>query len=834
LGRLASVFGSTLALICCATATVSCSGGGGGGAQTSGTTGGGAASKVTLSFASAAGSLVEGGAASSVQVVLHTAQSATTKVASVNVFDRATGTATSGVDYGAFAPQVVSFPVGSIDGATQTVSITALDDHSVEGASETVKLGLNNATGATAKNITTYTASITDIHSATIHFVAATSATPDESSTERTVSVQLDLASGVTLGVGVSATVQVTGGTATAGTDYATLAPQTIAFPAGSANGSLRNVSINVIDDAVADGDETVVLALSAPSAGAALAAPTSHQLTITDDDSAGGGPSHLVVTEGPTGVENTLASGQVVDLGTQAVLAGPTVGTLVRLANSGGQNMSLGVPHLSGTDANDFAVTLDTASLAAMPSSGPAVGELAPDVPSPLESLPPQVSDGRGIAVAINKARLDSLALLPRATMHGFPVPGMGDVTLELQRLPLPVAAGAVLKVDGVAVAGGLESTLGDLSLWRGSVLEQPGSHVFLALSSDSSRGFIELPFSQDHFVHIVTEGGAQHSIRVMRGADLAASGFVEPPFVCDDAPLASGPDAPPTVETAGMPPAIGSLSVPNCQVAIETDYQLFQKFGSTPALTSYVTQLMAAVSAQYLTDVQTTLSIAYLGVYTTAADPWTSQDSGGTPSALLSEFQSRWSGGHWPVQANLAHFISGASLGGGVSYVNVLCNQTYGFGVSGNISGTINWGSWTNAPGNFTWDFVVVAHEIGHNFGANHTHAYCPPLDQCYTNCTGTTVCSQGTIMSYCHVCGGMDNIDLYFHPVNANIMRQSVNSSCLGEETLTGGNFVQYRVRFNPLTVTGSRSATLEFTHDASNQPTPFQVGLHGTAN
>jgi hypothetical protein len=175
----------------------------------------------------------------------------------------------------------------------------------------------------------------------------------------------------------------------------------------------------------------------------------------------------------------------------------------------------------------------------------------------------------------------------------------------------------------------------------------------------------------------------------------------------------------------------------------------------------------------------------------------------------------------------------VSGANLGGGVAYLNALCDQSFGFGVSGNIGGDIDWSGWTGQPGNFTWDFVVVAHELGHNFGANHTHSYCPPLDQCYTNCAGPTVCSQGTLMSYCHLCGGMDNIDLEFGPMIANIMRTAVNSSCLGLSSLAAGDHVQYLVRFAPWGATGTRTAALQFTHDAPNATQPFRIQLQGSA-
>jgi hypothetical protein len=220
---------------------------------------------------------------------------------------------------------------------------------------------------------------------------------------------------------------------------------------------------------------------------------------------------------------------------------------------------------------------------------------------------------------------------------------------------------------------------------------------------------------------------------------------------------------------------------------------------------------------------------------VHTTSDDGWDTQEiPGGNASDLLDEFVAAWASSSWPVDADLAHFFSGDALGGGVAYINALCRTDIGFAVSGSLSGSINWAGWTGTPQPFTWDFVVVAHELGHNFGSYHTHDYCPPLDHCHSNCDGTTGCERGTLMSYCHAaCSGMIWIDLSFHPFTANIMRQRVNTSCLEPAVLLPGDFVQYRVRFNPLTTTGARSAILELAHDALNVTRPFRVRLGGTA-
>lgn len=615
-------------------------------------------------------------------------------------------------------------------------------------------------------------------------------------------------------------------GSAGSDVDYAAFAPQTVTFPIGAVSGDTLSVTLTPLDDGDVETSETVVLSLSTATNGAQLGLVSTYTLTISDDDS--GGPSNFVASEGFTGVENAVAYDSTLDLGPLPVGLGPNAGTLLRVLNSGGQPMSLGAPRLTGANANDFVVEIESAPMAGFEYL--ALG--ASDAESPL--IARAQSPGPGVALQLDAARFAALPQGDLLVLHGFPAPGLGEVTVALRRRPLPIAADAVLAINGVVQPGGPAALTQGLTIWTGTLLELEGSRVFLALAPDHAQGFIELPLAGDRYLHIVSEAPATADspalVRIVREQDLAALGF-DAPQLCGGA--LEVPGATTRYALSDLPPPSAALSAPECRLAIETDYQLYQRFGAAPAATSYVTQLIAAVSDQYFTDIQTTLTIAYLGLYTDVNDPWTAQDSGGTASNVLDEFRGAWTPNNWPVSANLAHFISGANLGGGVAYVNVLCSQSFGFGVSGNISGTINWGSWTGAPAHFTWDFVVVAHELGHNFGSSHTHSYCPPLDQCYTNCTGPTACTQGTIMSYCHTCGGMNAIDLRFHPVTANIMRGAVNASCLGQAALAGGDWVQYHVRFNPLTALGSRSAALDFAHNAANQPQPFRVQLVGVA-
>ncbi|NQT85218.1 S8 family serine peptidase, partial [bacterium] len=83
----------------------------------------------------------------------------------------------------------------------------------------------------------------------------------------------------------VTVSYGVTGGTAAgAGQDYALLVPGTVTFAPGETR---QPIDVVIVDDPDTEGDETVVIGIGNP-AGAALGSPSSHELTIRDNE---GGP---------------------------------------------------------------------------------------------------------------------------------------------------------------------------------------------------------------------------------------------------------------------------------------------------------------------------------------------------------------------------------------------------------------------------------------------------------------------------------------------------------------------------------------------------------------
>ena len=221
----------------------------------------------TVQFSSSTYTVAESSGSATITATLSAASGLTATVA----YATSDGTATSGSDYTA-AGGTLTFAPG-VTSRTFTVSVT---DDATDEAGETVALTLSAPTGATLGATDTATLTITDNDDApTVGFSAAAYAV-SESGGSATITATLSAASGLTATVAYATS----DGTATAGTDY-TAAGGTLTFAPGV---TTQTFTVSITGDTIDEANETIALALSAPS-NATLGATDAATLTITDDD---------------------------------------------------------------------------------------------------------------------------------------------------------------------------------------------------------------------------------------------------------------------------------------------------------------------------------------------------------------------------------------------------------------------------------------------------------------------------------------------------------------------------------------------------------------------
>ncbi len=197
----------------------------------------------------------------------------------------------------------------------------------------------------------------------------------------------------------------------------------------------------------------------------------------------------------------------------------------------------------------------------------------------------------------------------------------------------------------------------------------------------------------------------------------------------------------------------------------------------GSAQGASSYIQAIFNQVAILYNNE---DVNIKISGVRA-----WTSS----TPFNSLDGFRSyRNQNG---FDGDLAHFVT-YNYSGGVAWLNALCGSRR-YGLSG-----IN-RSYNNVP-RYSWTVNVIAHELGHNFGSNHTHSCAwngnnTAIDGCYNTeggCGRPGIPSNGgTIMSYCHLTNTGVNLNKGFGRQPGDVIRRTIaRSSCVGTCDGDGG--------------------------------------------
>ncbi len=404
--------------------------------------------------------------------------------------------------------------------------------------------------------------------------------------------------------------------------------------------------------------------------------------------------------------------------------------------------------------------------------------------LPSPLRAASPETlpANLRGSVVAHESdAKVwKAMSFQSNVRLEGVQVTPSRTATLLLHRVD-PFAADARIVASRVAADGSLverELDRPEGQWWCGVVEGAARSKVMLSTSAAGVLGFVQ----DEHGTVVVASdrpGGGGPVVSYALG-ELPEGVIRWNPWECTelqvpgDEGIAQG----------------GSPLVQPCRqlrIAVETDGEFYQRFAGSPspsaAASAYVATLFAGIREIYQTDLQILPAVNFLRLWPTADDPWTQASAGNQ----LTEFRNWWQANMGAQSRDLAAFISTRGLGGGVAWLSVACNQTWGYSVSGNLAGSFPYPLVDNDGAN--WDIIVTAHEIGHNVGTTHTHNFCPvPGDSCapsgyFGQCQAEQLCtSAGTIMSYCHLCsGGTANIVLDFHPLCIDAVAGYMTASC-----------------------------------------------------
>jgi hypothetical protein len=327
--------------------------------------------------------------------------------------------------------------------------------------------------------------------------------------------------------------------------------------------------------------------------------------------------------------------------------------------------------------------------------------------------------------------------------------------LTLELETARL-FADDFHLFVDGQDRG---QETAARLTFLRGTVAERPRSAVALIVDGATGawRGSIASGETPEVIYELTLPAGATGAIEKTLAAAAvvrrAEAGGVARSALTDALEMPSGgrPPAPSKLKPV-VPPGV-SYQV---AVAVESDYELFQEFGTTEAAAGYVAATLGGVSELYFRQLGVSLAIASLSLWTTPNDPWNAPNPH-VQGEVLCEFSSYWQRFR-PVARyprNAAVFFTGKSSTqlGGEAWTASLCN--FKAKPSACPSGAYSMMVILAEP---AWDTRITAHELGHILGSRHTHCFDPPIDQCVSGEEGcyqgpeSTPADGGSVMSYC----------------------------------------------------------------------------------
>ncbi|QDU65277.1 M12 family metallo-peptidase [Engelhardtia mirabilis] len=253
----------------------------------------------------------------------------------------------------------------------------------------------------------------------------------------------------------------------------------------------------------------------------------------------------------------------------------------------------------------------------------------------------------------------------------------------------------------------------------YRGEAPTMPGVQVAASWLEDGMHARILLPGGESLWLEPLegrVAGASYFDYALYRDADVVGQDghvcgvgpdephrhpLAQPPF----GGAAKGQSQ--TIGGSPLLPAMGGFKV--AELGVDTDFEYFQDYGSTNATQNQIESVINSMNAQYESEVGITHAITTIIVRTTSNDPYTTS----SPSTFLSQFRSHWQSQQQSIQRDVAHLFTGKNLTSstiGIAYLSGLCGS-FGYGLVQ-----------SDCCGSFASKTDLSAHELGHNWSANH----------------------------------------------------------------------------------------------------------------
>ncbi|MBK8655693.1 MAG: T9SS type A sorting domain-containing protein [Haliscomenobacter sp.] len=349
-----------------------------------------------------------------------------------------------------------------------------------------------------------------------------------------------------------------------------------------------------------------------------------------------------------------------------------------------------------------------------------------------------------------------------PESLLLPIPSSGQGTVELELQRVEILTADFQVQ-----LSAGNARSESGASAFYRGVIRGKEASVATLSVFPEGMQGMFSAPEMGDHHITQNPVAGAStyllYEERQLRDT---------PVFECYTEDSYRGYSLEEIAPQADL-----RAASPCVRLYLEVDYDVYQDKGSVTATENYIKGLFNEVAALYSKE-NIRLVLSQLFIWNSAS-PYSGTDI----YKLLTQFQtSRTS-----INGDAGQLLTYKGSGG-IAVVDGLCRSS----VANKLGVSSIDASYKTVP-SYSFSVMVVAHELGHILGSQHTHACVwngnnTAIDGCPGYVEGSCAvpalpAGGGTIMSYCHVSSVGINMSNGFGTQPGNLIRSRIaGASCL----------------------------------------------------